>query len=248
MDFLTNKTSPTLSIIIPCYNEEQTILNSVKRITEYMNDNMSYVNYELVLVNDGSTDMTAKKINKAVDIYNFVKPVIYSDNGGKGKAVKEGIKIARGEYLLFMDADLSTDLTAIAAFMKEIKNADMVIGSRRHPKSIIPKPQGALRKLIGNSCVVITKIITRMNFKDTQCGFKGFKKELGQIFIEKQKIMGWAFDVEYLYIATIKNKRIKDIPVTWENDEDSKVSPIKSSISFFIELFKIVGNKKYYNQ
>ena len=248
MNSSQNTTNPELSIIVPCYNEETTILNSTKKIITYMTSTLPDVSFELILVNDGSKDQTANKIQIATTDYNVVVPVIYDDNGGKGKAVREGILKAKGKYMLFMDADLSTDLSGIKSFMNEIKEFDMVIGSRRHPDSIIPKPQGTLRKLIGQSCVIITKTITRMNFNDTQCGFKGFKYELGKLLAEKQKIMGWAFDVEYLYIATIHHKTVKSIPVKWENDEDSKVSPIKSSISFFIELFKIISNKKYYKE
>jgi dolichyl-phosphate beta-glucosyltransferase len=145
-----------------------------------------------------------------------------------------------------MDTDLSTDLSAIDTFLNEIKNYDIVIGSRRHPNSVIPKPQGALRKFIGNCCVVITKTMTGLKLNDTQCGFKGFKNAVAKKIISKQVVENWAFDVEYLYIANLNGYTIKDIPITWVNDEDSKVSPLKSSLSFFGDLFKIVGNKKAY--
>lgn len=234
-----------LSIVVPCYNEGNTIENSAKAIISHMAQTPE-IDYELILVNDGSKDNTASLIKRLADTYDNVIPVLCEKNGGKGAAVKEGVKKAQGDYILFMDADLSTDLSAVNTFMKEIPHNDMVIGSRRHPDSVLVKSQGAVRKFIGNCCVVITKIITRTKFNDTQCGFKGFTKELGAVLIEKQRIHGWAFDVEYLYIAKMQGCKVKPIPVKWENDEESKVSPIKSSVSFFIELFKIVGNKKYY--
>ena len=234
-----------LSIIVPCYNEENTLQKSASEITEYM-AGIPETDYELILVNDGSKDNTGHLIKELADKYSCVVPVLCERNGGKGNAVKEGIKKAQGDYILFMDADLSTDLSAIKVFLSEIKNNDMVIGSRRHKDSIISKPQGLIRKIIGSCCVVITKVMTKTKFNDTQCGFKGFTKELGKALIEKQRIFGWAFDVEYLYIAKLMGCKVKAIPVKWENDEDSRVSPIKSSVSFFIELFKITGNKKHY--
>ena len=204
--------------------------------------------YELILVNDGSKDNTEEELYKIKENNKdeFITVVSYKDNGGKGKAVREGIKQAKGNYILFMDADLSTDLIAIPTFLAEIQNKDMIIGSRRHNESKIMKPQGFIRKFIGNSCVKITKMLVGMPFKDTQCGFKGFTKELGSELIKRQKIYGWAFDVEYLYIAYINGYTINEIPVKWKNDEDSKVSPIKSSISFFRELIKIRKNKSTY--
>ena len=234
-----------LSIIVPCYNEEKTIVPSAEAIINHMAQ-IPETDYELILVNDGSKDNTINLINSLAEKYDTVVAVDCEKNGGKGSAVNAGIKATGGDYLLFMDADLSTDLSAVNTFMREIPHNDMIIGSRRHPDSVIPKPQGPLRQFIGNCCVVITKVITKTKFNDTQCGFKGFTKELGKILVEKQRIFGWAFDVEYLYIANIHGCKVKAIPVKWENDEESKVSPLKSSVSFFIELIKIVRNKKYY--
>lgn len=233
-----------LSIILPCYNEEKQIENTIIEIKKFLSK--YNFDYEIVPVNDGSKDNTAEIIKKVALSDNIVNPVIYNENHGKGYAVKMGIQKAIGDYILFMDTDLSTDLSAIDIFLKQIKDYDIVIGSRRHKDSVIPKPQGPLRKFIGNCCVVITKAITGLNLNDTQCGFKGFKKDIAKKIISKQLIENWAFDVEYLYIANINGYTIKDIPVTWINDEDSKVSPISSSIKFFKDLFRIVGNKKQY--
>lgn len=233
-----------LSIVIPCYNEGKEIKGSILTLLKFM-EKYTF-DYEIIPVNDGSSDNTKEIIKGLSKENNKIKCVSYKPNRGKGYAVKKGIEASSGEYILFMDADLSTDLSGIDTFLKKIVDYDMVIGSRRHPDSVIPKPQGAVRKFIGNSCVVITKALTKIQFNDTQCGFKGFNKSLAQVLVKKQKIFGWAFDVEYLYIATVKGYKIADIPIKWQNDEDSKVSPLKSSLTFFGELLKIVKNKKYY--
>jgi dolichyl-phosphate beta-glucosyltransferase len=231
-----------LSIIIPCYNEAKCIKENIQKIVEYLSK--FDFEYEIIPVNDGSTDETMKVL-QSID-YQNVMPIHNSNNSGKGYAVKCGIDKAEGDYILFMDADLSTDLTAIDVFLTEIKSTDIVIGSRRHKDSIIAKLQGGLRKFMGNCCIKITTFITGLKLQDTQCGFKGFKKEVAKKIIDKQTINGWAFDVEYLYIASMNNYSIKEIPIKWTNDEDSKVSPFSSSIEFFNSLIKIRSQKKLY--
>lgn len=232
------------SIILPCYNEENSIQQTINALFDFMT---AYdFEYEIIAVNDGSHDNTLKIIEEISSLSPIVKFVSYSRNQGKGHAVKAGINAAAGNYILFMDTDLSTDLSAIDLFLKEIQHNDIVIGSRRHKNSELSKPQKVLRRFIGNCCVIITKIITGIPFTDTQCGFKGFTKSIAQELISKQQINGWAFDVEYLYIAKLNHYKVKDIPVKWTNNEDSKVSPFKSSVSFFIDLLKIAAKRRAY--
>lgn len=234
-----------ISIIVPCYNEGKVVQNNINKILDYMTN--KEIKYEIIGVNDGSTDDTEEQLKEMERLNDKVRCISYSRNCGKGKAVQEGIKATKGDVLLFMDADLSVDLKAIDKVIEEIdKGNDMIIASRRHPNSSTIKSQGLLRKLMGNCCLIITRFMSGLKFKDTQCGFKAFKRELGELFIQKQEIFGWAFDVEYLYIAVKNGYKVVEIPISWKNDEDSKVSPIKSSISFFIELLKIVKNKKKY--
>ena len=235
-----------LSIIIPCYNEENIIAENFKKVLGFLS---KYdFDYEIIPVDDGSKDNTFSEMMKLSDTYECINPETYADNRGKGGAVKRGLEVAKGDYILFMDADLATELNAIDEFLREIQTNDMVIASRRHKKSKVPNPQGPLRKLMSNGCKYITKLIMGMPYTDTQCGFKGMKKDLAKLIASKQTLNGWAFDVEYLYIAHVNNYRIKEIPIIWSSDDtrQSKVSPLKSSISFFFELMKISKNKKKY--
>lgn len=226
-----------VSIIIPCYNEEKCIKKSVTEIINYMNDEK--IDYELICVNDGSTDNT----KKILENINTIKLISYDENMGKGYAVKQGILAASGEKIIFMDADLSTDLSAIKKGLK--RNEDIVIGSRALKNSIIlDKP--LMRKI---SSFISNKIITLMigtNIKDTQCGFKIFKSDIIKQIVEKQTINRWAFDVEYIYIAKLNHYSVKEIPVIWKNNNDSKVRLIKDSINFIKELIKIRKNKSKY--
>lgn len=236
-----------ISIIVPCYDEGKVIRVNIEKIYRSMKE--KGIEYEIIAVNDGSKDNTEEQIRLAEKLSSNIRCVSYSENGGKGKAVNEGIKAAKGDVILFMDADLSVDLEAVNRVIEEVnKGYDMVIASRRLPNSEIVQAQGFIRKFIGDCCVIITRCMSGLSFKDTQCGFKAFTKDLGELFVQKQRVFGWAFDVEYLYTAKENGYKIKEIPVKWKNDEDSKVSPIKSSISFFGELLKIVRNKKSYKR
>lgn len=234
----------SISIVIPCYNEGEKLLINIKKIIKYLNK-INIDDYEIIAVNDGSIDKKTNEIfrDTKIDKTNFIG---YNQNKGKGAAVKTGIEFASKDIIIFMDADLSTDISAIQTVLDNIENKDIIIGSRHHKKTIIPNPQPPIRQFIGRCCIIITSILTGLNVKDTQCGFKAFKRDIAKKIITKQQINRWAFDVEYLYIAKINGFSIYEIPIKWNNDNESTVSPIKSSINFFIELIKIVRNKRKY--
>lgn len=238
-----------LSIVIPCYNEGEKILKNVKLIIRKMEE--IGIDYNITIVNDGSSDNTLLFLKQINYPHTYIES--YEKNRGKGYAIKYGIQSLfknnrAGDYINFMDADLSTNLNAIDTTLHYCERVkfDVIIGSRRHEETILSKPQKLPRKLMGKMCLIITRLIIGLNVKDTQCGFKTFKSDIIKYIIEKQQIERFAFDVEYLYIAKLKGKSIKEIPIIWENDEDSKVSAIKSSIIFFKDLFKIRKNKKKY--
>ena len=230
-----------LSIIIPCYNEEEAIKDNIlNRVVPYLK--YKNIKYELILVNDGSTDKTLDEI---MSIPN-VNVVSYTPNRGKGYAIKQGLIEAKGDYILFMDADLSTDLKAIEDIIQFQADYDMIIGSRHHKASVLVKKQPLLRRFIGLCCRIIVNAKFHFHFTDTQCGFKAMNKEMARLLIEKQQIDNFAFDVEYLYIAKLNKKKVKEIPVVWENDRSSTVSPLQSSIKFFKDLRVIKKAKENY--
>lgn len=229
-----------LSIIIPCYNEAKDILNKSELVLKKM-ASLS-IDSELILVNDGSKDKTA-------DVMRFIKGaniVSYKPNRGKGGAVKAGIEAASGDYVLFMDADLSTDLSAIDTLIPLLNEYDLIIGSRHHKESKMPIKQPLLRRFIGWCCRHIVNMKFHFHYSDTQCGFKAIRIDAARYMASKQIISGFAFDVEYLYIAKLMNYTIKEIPIIWKDDRGSTVSPIKSSIRFFKDIGKIKKNKKNY--
>ena len=232
-----------LSIIVPCYNEGKKIRRNLEeKVIPFLASRK--INYEIILVNDGSKDNT-KELFKHLVLEN-VRPLGYDQNRGKGGAVKFGIEQASGDYVLFMDADLSTDLKALDLIYADNDNADMYIGSRHLKNSVLAKKQGFMRRFVGRSCRIIVNTSFKFRFKDTQCGFKAIRTDYAKEMAKRQIINGFAFDVEYLYMARLNNLKIKELPVIWENDEDSKVNTFKSSIRFFKDIRIIKKNKANY--
>lgn len=226
-----------LSIIIPCYNEGWKLKQNILKIHEFMKGK----EYEIICVNDGSTDDTLKCMNEITNI----KVVSYEKNRGKGFAVKTGIESSSGDRILFMDADLSTGLNAINLALQS--ESDIIIGSRTNSDSDV-EGKTFIRNLSSYISNLIIRVLIGISYRDTQCGFKMLTRNAASLIVRKQKIERWAFDVEWLYIAKLNNLSVKEIPVVWKDDRDSKVKLIKSSISFFNETLNIRKNKnKYYN-
>ena len=228
------------SVIIPCYNEAQDIVKNAEIIKDYFNS--KNLDYELLLVNDGSKDNT----KEVIESIQGVKALSYDVNRGKGGAVKYGIENATGDYVLFMDADLSTDLEAVDKVVENAPNYDMIIGSRHAKDSVIKKKQPALRVFIGWCCRQLVNMKFHTKLKDTQCGFKAIKADVAKRIVEKQLIDKFAFDVEYIYIAKLNNLVLKELGITWSDDRESTVSPFKSSVKFFKDLHAIKKNRKHY--
>ena len=229
-----------LSIIIPCYKEEKDIAKNVDIVLSYLKDNK--IDAEVICVSDGSPDKTFEIISHI----DGIKGIGYEVNRGKGGAVKYGIEHANGDYILYMDADLSTNLDAIKEVLKNVGKYDFIIGSRHHINSVIEVKQPWTRRFIGRMCRKIVNHKFHLKLNDTQCGFKAIRLDCANKIIEKQQIENFAFDVEYIYIAKLLNMSMVEIPVHWKDDRGSTVSPIKSSLKFFKDLKKIKKNKDYY--
>ena len=229
-----------LSIVIPCYNEAKDIASNVEKVKSYLLDKK--IDHELLLVNDGSKDNT----KEVIESIKGVKALSYEKNRGKGGAVKYGIENATGDYVLFMDADLSTDLSAIEKVVELAPSYDLIIGSRHAKDSVIKKKQPWTRVFIGWCCRVLVKMLFHTKLKDTQCGFKAMKVDAAKRIVAKQLVTNFAFDVEYIYIARLNNLSMYELGVIWSDDRGSTVNPIKSSLKFFRDIFFIRRHKKTY--
>ena len=230
---------PFLSIVIPLYNEEGRIKNLYKVYNHLKNLGL---NYEILLVNDGSTDNTLKKINSLNKKIKFML-VSYNVNKGKGAAIKEGMLLAKGKYLLFTDIDLSTPIEQFNKFIPHLQNNDILIGSRRIRGSNIKKRQSLIRENLGRTFTILSQIFLKLKISDFTCGFKCFSKKAAQEIFSRQKINRWGFDSEILFLAKKLRYKIKEVPVEWSNDPNSKILFPHDIFRSLFDLYKIRLNE-----
>lgn len=246
----TNKISNAvyLSVIIPAYNEEKRLPRTLEEIDEYLRK-QDY-NYEILVVNDGSKDRTVEVAKSLIPKIKNLKVTGYEKNQGKGYAVRFGMLKAKGDFRLFTDADNSTSIDQVEKVWPWLgKKYDIVIGSRDVKGAILDPPQPWLRQVIlGEGFKLYRKIVLNLwGIEDTQCGFKCFTKAATENVFSKCKINRFAFDPEILIIAQKMGYKIKEIPVYWRNEPESKVKP-KWMVNMAIDLLKIRWNlivKKY---
>lgn len=223
------------SIIIPAYNEEDRIEDSLKKIIEYTD--VENIDVEIIVVDDGSKDNTVKIVSSFGDKVRVIKQI---KNQGKGAAVRRGMLEAKGDFRVFSDADLSTPIYELKKLIEfNEKGFDVCIGSRAVDASMIKEHQPWYREMMGKTFNHIVQLLVVKGIKDTQCGFKGFSKLAAEKIFSKAKIDGFAFDVELVFLAGKLNFKIAEIPVEWYNDERSKVNPITDSSRMFYEILKI---------
>ncbi len=217
-----------LSIVIPVYNEENRITATLLKIKEFLSQSMErWPKSEVVVVSDGSSDNTDAVVQDLMREFACLKLISYRDNRGKGFAVKSGIAASRGRIVLFSDADGATPITELNKLADLIisNKADIVIASRRLPETQISVKQPVYRVFIGHIFSRLTRILLRMPFLDTQCGFKVFKGDIGRKLFAQCETEGFAFDVEIIHRALQSGYRIIEQGVIWNDDPDSRVSP-----------------------
>ena len=227
-----------LSVIIPAYNEEKRITGTLRAIDSYLK-NQNY-SYEILVVDDGSKDKTVDITKSLMSEIQNLNVTGHKKNRGKGYAVRFGMLEAKGEYRLLTDADNSTSVDQIEKMWPEFDAGyDVVIGSRDVEGAISDPPQPSTRVLTGNVFKLLRKIIVGLwKVDDTQCGFKAFSAKCVEKVFVKGKIDRFAFDPEILILAKRAGYKIKEVPIYWKNDLDSKVK-FKSMVKMLIDLFRI---------
>lgn len=230
-----------LSVVIPVYNERDRISSTLPRVFEYLR---GYVEpCELIVVDDGSTDGTPDRVREL--IRNAPNACLISDaaNHGKGYAVRKGMLEARGQYLLFSDADLSAPIAEADRLLEPLKNGyDVVIGSRALKREWIQVRQSWVRENAGKLFNLALRCITQLPFEDTQCGFKGFRREAARRIFPLQIIPGFGFDAELLYIAKKLGCRTLEVPVHWAHSEGTKVRMWRDGRRMVMDLVRIRWN------
>lgn len=227
-----------ISVIVPAYNEENRIVKSLIEIDNYLKDKFN--TYEIIVIDDGSLDGTKRVVEGLKKDVPNLKIISNTKNTGKGYSVKKGVLSSRGELILFTDADLSTPIEELEKLKKELKNGfDIVIASRASKMSRVLKRQNIVREYMGKVFNFFVRLIVVKDFRDTQCGFKLFRRDAAMDIFERQKINGFSFDVEIIYLAKKLGYKIKDVPVAWINSPQSKVKMFSSSLDMLFDVLRM---------
>jgi glycosyltransferase involved in cell wall biosynthesis len=236
------RSAPPLSIVIPAYNEAKRISRTLETLQEYLESKGWAA--EVIVVNDGSSDDTVAVVRSFVSRWGALKLVDNGGNLGKGFSVRNGALGAQGDIVLFTDADLSAPIAEAPKLIDPIAagECDVTFGSRAVDRSLIGVHQSTFRETSGRIFNLFVQALTGLPFKDTQCGFKAFRRSAARPVFERQTIVGFGFDPEILYIAKKRGLRLREIPVRWDHVEGSTVRFLRDSSRMFLDLLRIRWN------
>ena len=230
-------TAVSLSIVVPAFNEERRLPPTLIDMIDFCDSNIS--SYEIIVVDDGSSDKTSATVQKFTKVCPHVRLIRLPRNQGKGHAVRLGVLSSRGERILFADADGATPISELQRLLDAISSgADVVIGSRAKPSTDTTVNTVIYRKLLGrifNKCV---NLILLPGVSDTQCGFKLFTKQAAAFLFSQQRSDRFSFDVELLFLAQRVGFKAVEVPINWTNIPGSKVNLVTDALAMFRDILK----------
>jgi dolichyl-phosphate beta-glucosyltransferase len=231
---------PCLSIVIPAFNEAVRLPDCLRELAEY-GGGFKFP-YEVIVVVERSDDGTLELAERAISKQANFQVIDNKVHRGKGFAVRTGMLRARGAHLFYMDADLSVPLGVITRFLAHFERhpeVDVLAGNRQHPETRILKRQNFFRQKMGQTFNGIIQRLALMKLRDTQCGFKAFRRHAAREIFSRQKLDGFAFDVEVLLLAERLGYRVDDLPVEWINSPESKVRIVRDSLRMLADALKV---------
>lgn len=229
-----------LSIIIPAYNEDQRLPGTLRRIQEYLKQYPG--SCEIIVVDDGSRDSTLAATRALQTADNRIRILQNPGNQGKGYSVRHGMLLARGRWLLFSDADLAAPIEELEKLSAALdQGADIAIGSRSR-RELIRTHQSGFREWAGRIFNRLVILVLGLRFRDTQCGFKLFRREAALALFPYQRIRGWGFDPELLFLARQRHFQTIEVPVVWAHVPGAKIRMLRDSMRMFGDILTIRMN------
>lgn len=234
---------PSISIVIPAYNEENRLPATLKKIAAYLRE-AEWGPAEILVVNDGSRDRTAVAAAHVAAAEPGIRVLENPGNRGKGYSVRHGMLEASGDWVLFSDADLSAPIEELEKLWQAARErkASVAFGSRALDRNLIGVRQPLLRDLAGRTFNLTMRLITGLPWHDTQCGFKLFQRAAAQAVFSRQLLEGFGFDVEVLFLARILGFPAVEVPVRWNNVEGSKVTALRG-LAGFVDPLRVRWNQ-----
>lgn len=230
--------APRLSIVIPAWNEAKRIGPSLARSVAVLK--RLEPSHEILVVDDGSSDGTLNVARAAAADAACFRGLVNETNLGKGGAVRRGMLEAAGDYVLFCDADESTPMAALEDFLPHARaGRAVIIGTRKNAEARIERHQSWLRESLGKGFTWLAQRLAGVRVTDFTCGFKLFRRDAAREIFERQTLSDWSFDAEILFLAAHLGHEIVEVPVTWTNDEDTRVSLLKDGLHSFAGLLAI---------
>jgi dolichyl-phosphate beta-glucosyltransferase len=228
---------PHLSLVVPAYNEARRLPNTLRELHDYCG-RWAFL-FEVIIVVEPSTDETLTLAQASIKTFPQLRVIGNEIHRGKGFAVRTGMLASTGELVFFTDADLSTPLyeidRALAVFETD-RDVQVVVGNRQHPGSQIIRHQSWMREHMGKAFNTLVRSLARIEIRDTQCGFKGFRRVASRAIFERQKTDGFSFDVEVLLLAKALGFTVSEMPVHWSNSPDSKVRVLSDSVKMLKDV------------
>jgi len=232
---------PHYSIIIPAYNESERIGPTLEGVLTHVAERGW--DAEVIVVDDGSEDDTAEIVRRYAAQNPCLRLLQNPGNRGKGYSVRNGMLRARGEVLMFSDADLSSPMDESDKLFAAIEEgADIAIGSRWLRRDLQTQEQPIHRQIMGRIFNLVVRIILGLSFKDTQCGFKAFSRTAANAIFPLQKIERWGFDPELLYLAHKLGFKVVEVPVEFAHSTGTRISPLSDGSRMLGEMLQVRWN------
>ncbi|MFQ6096688.1 MAG: glycosyltransferase, partial [Armatimonadota bacterium] len=216
---------------------------AIEKAVEFIRRNE--LSAEVIVVDDGSDDETLKIAQEVAARHDNVRTLFHWPNRGKGYAVRRGMLNARGRYRMFLDVDLATPIEETGRMLSALEEgADVVVGSRHLSESRIEVRQSRIRRWMGGAFRRLARAVLRLPTSDVTCGFKGFRAEAAERIFRAQRMDGWAFDAELIYLASAWNMKVIELPVRWRDSGDSAVRPLSAARESLAALFRLWLNAR----